>query len=266
MTQLELANVALGHLGTISLADYNETSPEGVHVRRHWDLTRDALLRQRHWNFAIKRAKLDLVGQVDLTGVAITIGSTSMTVDDSTGVSVGDSILADFIPLGTTVTAVASTTLTLSGSALSTVSATTAKAYEATPFDYLFAYVLPSDYLRALEWNGAEAGTGQAEFDIEAGTLLSDDTENEFRYVASITDTTKWDSNFIEAFCLKLAARIAPGITTAQGLGAQLDQRAEMYLVKAFGPDNGETRPRAVLAQTNSGWLDARAGLDPRFT
>jgi hypothetical protein len=83
--------------------------------------------------------------------------------------------------------------------------------------------------------------------------------------VAKVTDPSSWDDSFKEAFCLRLAARVATGITTAQGLAAQLDQRAEQYLQKAFGPDNGETKPRAVLAQNNSGWLDARNGFDSRF-
>lgn len=260
MTQLELANVALGHLGTVSLIEYDETSPEGEHVRRQWDLVRDALLRQRHWNFAIQRKTLDLAGQINLTSVAATSGASSATVASSAGLAVGMAIKATFFPVGTKITAIASLTLTLSAAATATVTGQTAKAYNAPAFDYLYAYALPSDYLLALEWNGREAGTAQAEFDIEGTSLLSDDTCSQLRYVAQITDTTKWDDSFCEAFAFRLAARVAPGITTAQGLAGQLDQRAEQYLLKAFGPDNVETKPRAVLAQSRSGWLDARFG------
>lgn len=266
MTQLEIANVALGHLGTVSLVTYDETSPEGLHVRRHWDLVRDALLRQRHWNFAIQRATLTLNGAVDLTGIASTTGSADITVADATGLSVGMSILGEFVPRGAKITAIVSLTVTLDTTASTTDTAQTATAYDAPAFEYDFAYDLPDDYLRALEWNGREAGTGQSEFDIEGTTLLCDDAETaQLRYTAKVEDCALWDSNFIEAFAMKLAARVAPGITTAQGLGGQLDQRAEAYLAKAFGPDNGETRPRAIMAHETSGWLDARAGLDPRF-
>lgn len=265
MTQLELANIALGHLGTIGLVTYNEASPEGEHVRRHWDLARDALLRQRHWNFAIRRATLLLTGQVNLTGVTSTLGSASVSVASASGLSVGMGIKAVFVSRGVTITAIVGTTLTLSATASATVTGQTATAYTAPAFDYAYGYALPADYLRALGWNGREAGTGEARFDIESGTLLCNDDGAQLRYVARITDVAAWDSSFCEAFALRLAARIAPGITTAQGLAASLDQRAEMYLQKAFGPDNGETKPRAVLAQTGSGWLDARAGFDPRF-
>lgn len=264
-TQLELANIALGHLGTVSLASYNENSPEGLHVRRQWDLTRDALLRSRHWNFAIKRATLTLTGAVSLTGISSTIGSTSVTVASATGLSVGMGIRGDFVPGGTLITAISGTTLTLDTQATKTATSQTATAYTPPAFDYAYSYDLPSDYLRALEWNGREAGTGEAAFDIEGAVLLCDDTTAQLRYVARITDQTLWDASFVEAFCLKLASRVAAGITTAQGLAQALDQRADQYLLRAFGPDNGETKPRAVLAQTDSGWLAARAGLDARF-
>lgn len=265
MTQLELANIALGHLGTISLADYDEVSPEGLHVRRHWDLCRDSLLRQRHWNFAIARATLLLVDQANLTGVASTQGSADITVASATGLAVGMSIKGDFVPHGTKITVIASLTITLDATASVTGTGQTATAYTAPAFDYAYAYQLPTDYLLATEWNGREAGTGDARYDIEGATLLCDDDASKLRYVARIEDPDLWDANFQEAFALKLAARIAPGITTSQGLAEKLDQRAEQYLMKAFGPDNKETKPRAVLAQTSSGWLDAREGLDPRF-
>lgn len=266
MTQLELANIALGHLGTVSLVTYDESSPEGIHVRRNYALVRDSLLRQRHWNFAIKRVELDLTGAVDLSGIVSTLGSADITVADATGLVVGMAIMGEFVPRGTLIEEIDGLTITLDATASTTATGQTATAYDAPAFGYAYSYELPADYLRALTWNEREAGTGQAAFDIESGRLLCDDEDSELRYVAQITDQTLWDSNFIEAFCLKLAARIATGITTAQGLAAQLDQRAEMYLSKAFGPDNGESKPRAVLAQEHSGWLDARAGLDSRFS
>lgn len=261
-----LANIALGHLGTVSLVAFNETSPEGVHVRRNWNLVRDALLRQRHWNFAIKRTMLALDGQVTLTGGATVRGDATVTVMSTVGLAVGKSVKGGGIPAGAKIASVTNgTTFELDAAADATGSNALFTAYDAPAFGCLFAYVLPSDYLRALNWNDRESGTGESGYDIEGGLLLCDDESAVLRYVAKIADVTLWDDCFKEAFCLRLAARIATGISSAQGLAASLDQRAEQYLMKAFGPDNGETRPRAVLAQNSSGWLDARAGYDSRF-
>jgi hypothetical protein len=75
-----------------------------------------------------------------------------------------------------------------------------------------------------------------------------------------VEQTSLWDAAFCEAFCLKLASAIAPSITAAPGLAGDLRVEAERVMVKAFGPDNLETRPRAVLAQSASGYLNARFG------
>jgi hypothetical protein len=128
-------------------------------------------------------------------------------------------------------------------------------------FDYAFAYALPSDYLKALECNGRAAGTGEAAFEISGRFLLCDDAALQLRYTARIETVSQWDPSFQQAFAHALAAAIAPGLSTAPGLGERMRQRAENITLQAAGPNNTETRPRAVLAQTGSGWLAARRGV-----
>jgi hypothetical protein len=194
MTKTELANIALGHIGSALIQSIDELSPAAQHIRRMWDLTRDGLLRQRHWNFALDRKTL-----------------TRLTDDPA--------------------------------------------------FGWDAAYQLPADYLLAIEWNGREAGTGEAEFDIEGGKLLCDDTETaELRYVKRVEEVSKWDASFCEAFCYKLAAAIAPSLSSSQGMADALTAKGEQSMLRAFGPDNLETRPRAVLAQEGSQWRAAREG------
>lgn len=136
----------------------------------------------------------------------------------------------------------------------------------APPFGWTAAFQLPSDYLLAVEWNGMEAGTGESEFDIEGEMLLADvasDEETpraELRYVRRVEEVSKWDASFCEAFSYKLAAALAPSITSSSTLTQDMDRKAEIVMQKAFGPDNVETRPRVVLAQEGSGWLAARQG------
>lgn len=199
MTKTELANIALGHLGSALIQSVDEVSPSAQHIRRMWDFVRDGLLRQKDWNFALKRATLSRLSEDPL-------------------------------------------------------------------FGWTAAYQLPSDYLRAIEWNGQEAGTGEAQFDIEGERLLCNfetgttSPRSELRYIAKVENVNEWDASFNEAFSYKLAAAIAPSISTSAGLATDMNRIGEQVMLRAFGPDNLETRPRAVLAQEGSGWLEARQG------
>ncbi|MEN3940673.1 hypothetical protein WJU23_05210 [Prosthecobacter sp. SYSU 5D2] len=195
MTQTDLANVALGHLGSSVIMAITENSAAAEHCRRFWDITRDALLRQRHWNFAIKRADLS-------------------ELDDA--------------PL----------------------------------FGWTKAYQLPADYILAIEFNGRQAGTGEALHEIEGSHLLTNEVTAELKYIRRHEDVSGWDASFCEAFGYFLAARIAPAMTSAQGVADTLLSRGEQFMLRAFGPDNLESRPRAVLAQTGSAWLAAREGAN----
>jgi len=194
MTKTELANIALGHIGSAKIQSIDENSPAAEHCRRMWEFVRDGLLRQRHWNFALTRSALSALSQ-----------------DPA--------------------------------------------------FGYAFAYQLPADYLLAIEWNGREAGTGESAFDIESGTLLCDDESGNLRYVRVVESVSSWDASFCEAFSYKLAAAIAPSISSSANLADSLMQRGEQVMVRAFGPDNLETRPRVILAQTDSAYAAARLGV-----
>lgn len=199
MTKTELANIALGHLGSALIQSLDENSPSAQHCRRMWDFVRDGLLRQKDWNFALDRATLSRL-QVD------------------------------------------------------------------PPFGYNAAYQLPSTCLRVVEWNGQEAGTGEAQFDIESKMLLcnvegdEDTPRAELRFIRRVDNVNDWDASFNEAFSYKLAAAIAPAISTSAGLADSMNKLGEQVMLRAFGPDNLETRPRVVLAQEGSGWMAARQG------
>jgi hypothetical protein len=199
MNKTLLANIALGHLGSSLIQSIDELSPQAEHCRRMWEITRDSLLRERHWNFALTRADLSASADAPLFGWEV-------------------------------------------------------------------AYVLPADYILAIEWNGREAGTGEAGFDIEGGFLLTDAESDgataraELRYVYQHDNVSKWDASFCRAFSFALAAAIAPALSSSAGLADNMMQKSDEVLKRAFGPDNLETRPRAVLAQENSGWLAAREG------
>lgn len=59
MTQLELCNVALAHLGEARIASINEDTVTARACTLHYGPVRDEVLRSHRWNFAIARAQLE---------------------------------------------------------------------------------------------------------------------------------------------------------------------------------------------------------------
>ncbi len=171
----------------------DEVSPSAEHCRRMWDIVRDDMLRQRHWNFALARAELSEVSPPPA-------------------------------------------------------------------FGYLHAYELPSDYILGIELNGQPLGTGQTECDLEGSTILCNAITAQIRYVKRVVSVQSWDPSFCKAFALALAAAIAPALTTATGVAQSLRQESAQLMAVAYGPDNLETRPRAISAMSDSAWLKAREG------
>lgn len=54
MTETEIANLALAHIGEARITDLNAQTVAAQHVRRMWTPTRERLLREHHWNFATR--------------------------------------------------------------------------------------------------------------------------------------------------------------------------------------------------------------------
>lgn len=142
-------------------------------------------------------------------------------------------------------------------------------------FGYRYAWQLPADYLRVLEFNCVPGGTGATNFDIEGDQLLScpvnassvvnllaptAQPRAHLRYIARVEDVSKWDAGFCNAFTYLLAAEIAPGLSASPNLGLQLRGFAEQMIAQAFGPNNNEGRPRALRGP--SGYMMSRyAGI-----
>ena len=129
---------------------------------------------------------------------------------------------------------------------------------ETPAFDWAYYYALPSDYLSTLEFNGVEGGTGRTNFEVEGGKLLTDDTTAQLRYIAKVEDVSLWDSSFSEAFALRLAAKIAPTLTSSTTMPESLLARAAQAAVTAKGTDQAESRPRVITEAQDSAYMKAR--------
>lgn len=98
-------------------------------------------------------------------------------------------------------------------------------AADVTPpaFEYSTRYLLPTDCLRILMmgdiWPGLDmsdyrTGPFGQDWAIENGYILRNATGAlNLRYIARISDTTVWDSAFVEAFACKLAWETCEAIT-----------------------------------------------------
>ena len=72
-------------------------------------------------------------------------------------------------------------------------------------------------------------------------------------YVKQITDPTQFDSKFVEAFALRLAADIAYDITASQTVATTAEAKFATMLKEARLVDAQES-----LSASENSWLDAR--------
>ena len=87
---------------------------------------------------------------------------------------------------------------------------------------YSFEYERPSDCLRLIQVNDVYNGPSMddyrnaptADYSLEGRKILTDfDSPLKIRYIARQTDTTHWDSLFVEALACRLAMELAEDLT-----------------------------------------------------
>jgi len=138
-------------------------------------------------------------------------------------------------------------------------------ALTSTPdWGYTYEYQVPSDLLRILQVNDVYNGPSfedyrnqsVAEYALEGNKILTDFAAPlRIRYVAQITDTSQWDSTFVEAFACRLAVEMAEDLTqsnTKRELAQKEYEQALMMAIKAGGL---ETPPQALPDNT---WVLSR--------
>lgn len=112
-------------------------------------------------------------------------------------------------------------------------------------FGGAYVYPLPSDFLRLWMlgdwyWLGPDMsdyrGAGCLPYTIEGRALLTNEARSpdavpgpvRVRYLAQVSDTTLWDSNFVEAFACRLAVEICDELTQSStkknGMWQEYDQ------------------------------------------
>jgi hypothetical protein len=139
-----------------------------------------------------------------------------------------------------------------------------AEVSETPAFDFTNTYQLPTDCLRVLKINEllvSMNGRGlnlnnYGEFSIEGDKLLCNFSTVKIKYIAKITDVSKWDENFCEVLAFRLAADLAYRLTGSAALATALYEQYEKELRQARSFDGQEGSSDRVVE--SPGWLVSR--------
>ena len=125
-------------------------------------------------------------------------------------------------------------------------------------FGAIFRYALPSDYLQTITlWQDEESLYRLDKFKIEGQAVVTDAEEAWLEYVADISCTESWSPDFIEAFTLKLASKLAIPLGGSEGKAASLMQELEQVVMPRVELNNawedlsGENNPIEEIMRTS---------------
>lgn len=135
----------------------------------------------------------------------------------------------------------------------------------ATPtFDYSFQYSLPADCLRVLQINAYYPApdlsdlisSGGQEYVIEAGKILTRSSGSlNLRYLSRISDPTKFDVAFDEAFAALLAYNVCEALTQSDAKKNAALRDYRLCLTEAVRANAIENPPESIADTT---WLSVR--------
>lgn len=121
------------------------------------------------------------------------------------------------------------------------------------PFGYLYAYDLPTDYIRMISVGDDYIGDLRGEREVEGNQLLAvagdvdfDGTTKDVRYMKDITDVTKMSPGFITYFRLLLAIRMSNRFSTSSTIKKMLMEDFDEVQVAAKAVNGQENRIKRV--------------------
>jgi hypothetical protein len=124
---------------------------------------------------------------------------------------------------------------------------------ETPAFEYSYIHQLPSDCLRLLETDLFYNESWSLE---ESGKIFSNSDTVNALYIAKITDTSRFDTTFIEALAYLLAKEIAYPLTQSATLVDMLDKQFNA-LMKETRTFNAQERGSIKQVEASE-WIDER--------
>lgn len=180
--EVSLCNQALDRIGSKNFTYAVQTGVEGVKCNLIYEQTRDTLLRSYEWPFASDRLALVSVW---LTGVSY----------------ITDQYIWENNLLYKCAVAHTSSTFATD------LAAEKWTLYSTRPsFEYDYQYELPADFLRLKGGEGMDYYA--ANYDVDGTLFLTNNEVVNIRYIKKETDTTLFDTLFIEVLIVTLAKRL----------------------------------------------------------
>ena len=267
LTQLDIANMALAMVGASPIASLTDLgSVSAITCNNQWQGALSEVSRATPWNCLTRPAQLVEIPQTPLNISTPAITSTAWA--PLTVYSVNQ-----FVTYGGA-TYQALITNTSTASFTNDLTAGFWYLYDtpnADPFaedqgenyasGWGHQYQLPADFIMLSKLNDQNIADGdmQDQYEIMGSSLYTDESTAIIKYNAYVTDTTQFDSLFINALALNLAGRISTKIRADDGAMQKLlavDYRKA--LGEAINKNSGEKKARRFSPVQNSRFIASR--------
>lgn len=274
-TDVEIVNLALRKIGQKAITDLDDTTDTtAVKVNDVYAPLRRKLLRTHFWNFATVPAILGHV--VDSSKTITGATATNPVVITSAGHGFSDDDVVSIVNVvgmvelngkKFTVDEATGSTFELQGidgtdfTAYASAGTVGVVSVVSVAIGFINRYGLPSDYLKMKEVLGDPVGfnpirpipsrvkpaTSGIIYRIESnGTdkeLVTDENEMSIKYLASVTDPTKFDDTFVDLFAWLLASDLAYTITQSKSMAVEMkaEYKRELAMAKGLNAQEGGT-------------------------
>lgn len=253
-SQLTICNSALRQIGVAKITALSDAVEQARILTDIYDAILDEVLGSHPWNFAIKRAALTVLGGTVSTWTAqgtTNVWQAALTTEPARVEFDGTE--------GTKKTSIATLTAAYywywASNILyvySTSDPDTAytKIEAIIPeFDWDYAFTLPSDCLRVIRMEDNN------DFVKEAERLLTDESPCKIKYIAQITDPTKYPPAFVTTLIMRLAAEIAYPLTNDSQKAENL---YKLYLSRLSFAKSIDAQEGLAEQEDESAWENER--------
>ena len=129
---------------------------------------------------------------------------------------------------------------------------------------FQYEYQMPSDSLRLLMVNDIYNGPSMedyrnqpvADYSLEGNKILTNFAAPlKVRYISRVTDTTQWDSMFVEAFSCRLAMELAEDLTQSN---TKREMAQNEYMAALRGAIRASSVEQPAQALPDNSWLLSR--------
>lgn len=133
-------------------------------------------------------------------------------------------------------------------------------------FGWANQFQLPADCLRPIQVNEWEQDEAPDNWLIEGNRLLTDASTVDLLYVRRVTDSTLFDSIFVKALSVKLAAEICTPLTGSREQGNAFQAEFQNILAPlAKRIDGGQGQDKRKLPWVESDLVKSRFGSQGEF-